>query len=1223
MKNAKRILACFLAVLMTFSCFAVISAGAEAPAVPEGASVYVKGEECTLSAEVDGVYTIDTANEFMAFANELNNGKNFSGKTIKLNCDIVINEGDATTLKEPISWTARGSGWSTRFAGSFDGNGHVISGLYSKSEDCGLFGRVAGGTTLKNVSIVNSYFESTATGDSCAVGGLIGYVDFNGVSETTTIISNVHIDATLNAAGNNVGGILGKANHATSKNIIIENSSFVGSITATGGGVGGIFGDNSIAATYKIKNCLVDADIKGGQYDTSAARVGGIFGFSQNAVIDIENCAVYGSIKSECLEGTSALAGYAFAGGGQTSTVTVDKVILAVTTGNIGLRAVLCRVWANGVLNLKFSNVKYDKDVITTATMFSGGLSSGGTLTGNSFKAEGKTSSELKGFKIFDFWNVVDGDYPTPPTTAVPDVYSGTPATDWVVDGNTIIISTAEQLMGFASKASTAEYNTKTIKLERDIIINSGDASTWGETAPAYAWITYFTWQTPFKGNFDGQGHVISGLYSKPFPAGTTGLFNIVGDDTSFKNVSIVNSYFESTAIEDNCAIGGLIGYIQHSATATSPKTVSIDNVHVDAILKAGTGRNVGGILGKPSATQAQYSTVNINNCSFTGSISTEGGFSGGLVGSNNNGAKLNITSCLVDAEISCGKYDDSNAYVGGILGYQNNNDITIENCAVYGSISSKKQSGTATLIGGINSSTGKNITVTINNVLLAVEPKSDLHAMLCKYWANGTINLAITSVKYDSTLLTSVSEKMFSAGGTGATGDTNFVAEGVATADLKGQAVFTGWTAIKGDYPLPDGVNVKDTFGYDHYDESVKMLGYQTAIKADGHSVRLVALLTHGLNQNYTAAGFANVTVTHSGAGGIDVTKNKGTQYCEYVYDSVIGGGITYTANEYLSDNLFCLAINKLPAGVVTITATPFVTLSASDDPVYGKPITWTIETVADTDLVTAMSFNVRYDLSETVGGASGDTRIAAVAAQILDYAPDVVGVQEAATAAWDALDGKLTGYTALRDSVVSTNYGEILDFGDTTKDYLTIYYLKDKYTKVESGIYKYEAEDSNCERGMHWVILKDKNNKQFLFVNTHLDHTKDSDDTDAPTVRAAQAQEMIDNIKTILTTYGDMPVVIVGDFNATSSETVHTTMANADYSNTRTDAYNIENTVGTWNSKYSNSSASASSTVYDYCYVSKSDVFVYGYKVSNKQYNSVWTSDHFPVIAELILVK
>ena len=397
-------------------------------------------------------------------------------------------------------------------------------------------------------------------------------------------------------------------------------------------------------------------------------------------------------------------------------------------------------------------------------------------------------------------------------------VYSGTPDVDFwdnniegLMDGSIteVTIATADQLMAFAQITGGFDFAGCTIKLGADMVINSGDASTWGETAPAYAWITYFTWQTPFKGNFDGQGHVISGLYSKPFPAGTTGLFNIVGDDTSFKNVSIVNSYFESTAIEDNCAIGGLIGYIQHSATATSPKTVSIDNVHVDAILKAGTGRNVGGILGKPSATQAQYSTVNINNCSFTGSISTEGGFSGGLVGSNNNGAKLNITSCLVDAEISCGKYDDSNAYVGGILGYQNNNDITIENCAVYGSISSKKQSGTATLIGGINSSTGKNITVTINNVLLAVEPKSDLHAMLCKYWANGTINLAITSVKYDSTLLTSVSEKMFSAGGTGATGDTNFVAEGIMTLLITGEEIFTGWTAVDNDYPLPSGLTV------------------------------------------------------------------------------------------------------------------------------------------------------------------------------------------------------------------------------------------------------------------------------------------------------------------------------------------------------------------------------------------------------------------------------
>ena len=36
-----------------------------------------------------------------------------------------------------------------------------------------------------------------------------------------------------------------------------------------------------------------------------------------------------------------------------------------------------------------------------------------------------------------------------------------------------------------------------------------------------------------------------------------------------------------------------------------------------------------------------------------------------------------------------------------------------------------------------------------------------------------------------------------------------DFKATGVATADLKGQAVFTDWTAVENDYPIPSGVNI------------------------------------------------------------------------------------------------------------------------------------------------------------------------------------------------------------------------------------------------------------------------------------------------------------------------------------------------------------------------------------------------------------------------------
>ena len=166
MKNAKRILAHVLAVVMMLSCLSALFVGGTITA-SAAASVYTGAG--TLPSENNGVYVINSANEFMAFANALNGGNNFAGKTIKLNCDIVLNQGTYNTWKNnanKVAWSGNGSGWGNRFAGSFDGQGHYISGIYNENGNAaGLFGRIVGNTTFQNVTIKESYFESRAGAD--------------------------------------------------------------------------------------------------------------------------------------------------------------------------------------------------------------------------------------------------------------------------------------------------------------------------------------------------------------------------------------------------------------------------------------------------------------------------------------------------------------------------------------------------------------------------------------------------------------------------------------------------------------------------------------------------------------------------------------------------------------------------------------------------------------------------------------------------------------------------------------------------------------------------------------------------------------------------------------------------------------------------------------------------------------------------------------------------
>ena len=82
-------------------------------------------------------FTITTADELFELA-ELSEHYDFKDQTIKLGADIVVNEGNAADW-EKIMPQRR---WEpiTGFAGTFDGQGHTISGLYGLGHFYGVRG---------------------------------------------------------------------------------------------------------------------------------------------------------------------------------------------------------------------------------------------------------------------------------------------------------------------------------------------------------------------------------------------------------------------------------------------------------------------------------------------------------------------------------------------------------------------------------------------------------------------------------------------------------------------------------------------------------------------------------------------------------------------------------------------------------------------------------------------------------------------------------------------------------------------------------------------------------------------------------------------------------------------------------------------------------------------------------------------------------------------------
>ena len=217
------------------------------------------------------------------------------GWTIKLGDDIVYNIGNAADF----ATTAPTNVWTpvAEFWGTFDGQGYVVSGLYVKEATkthIGLLG-IINGATVKNVSVVNSYFEGKTK-----MGGIIGEA-----KELGCTISNCYSDAIIvsNPAdhdGAYCGGIVG---YITAPESLVENCWFAGSITAAsdvnnnyGTRCGGIVGNTQHeTASSTIKNCLVTGSI------TAQTQLGGILGAAREkgtTGTTIENCLMLGTMRA-------------------------------------------------------------------------------------------------------------------------------------------------------------------------------------------------------------------------------------------------------------------------------------------------------------------------------------------------------------------------------------------------------------------------------------------------------------------------------------------------------------------------------------------------------------------------------------------------------------------------------------------------------------------------------------------------------------------------------------------------------------------------------------------------------------------------------------------------------------------------------------------------------------------------------------------------------------
>ena len=271
------------------------------------------------------------------------------------------------------------------------------------------------------------------------------------------------------------------------------------------------------------------------------------------------------------------------------------------------------------------------------------------------------------------------------------DNWDGSADTSWYTsapDASEYHISTAEQLAGLAQLVNTYPGTTnfagKTFYLENDLDLSGHEwisiGTGIGGDCPEYS----------FCGVFDGQGHVISNLYShESYIEGADESHNLLRNalfgnvyNGEVKNLGVANAEIWIDPKDDSAAGKGvLVDWMGKS---------KITNCWTSGSIYSGTKieKNIGGIVGvtvKGCTISGCYSTVTLTG-NFTNS---EGYYTGsdpaawpcdtigGIVGARFDG-DLTVMDCWFDGKIVV---NSITAAVGGIVGYA---DVaTVKNCMV------------------------------------------------------------------------------------------------------------------------------------------------------------------------------------------------------------------------------------------------------------------------------------------------------------------------------------------------------------------------------------------------------------------------------------------------------------------------------------------------------------------------------------------------------------
>lgn len=635
--------------------------------IPAAISAFAAANAATISPKLpaisDNCYQISDADELYGFAAIVNGTDGFVqdrgacgilSKDIVVNTDVLddshnLNKTDGIEFEQ---WNPIDS-----FSGTFDGNGHTISGLYYEDKDeykyVGIFSTVIATpdkpVIIKNLGILDSYIEESSSYSGVLIGSI---ADFDGdykdsyaqISNTFVLSTTNYTPAMIGKLDNRVHLTIENCYNGYGKKIVYTASGYVetrnsfalnknestgdyqvslvtinqfrsGAVAAAlrEGTNGSIWGQNvgtdeypnfsgSLQNTVAAKYSVTFHTFEG---DTAKYFDSYISGFTTELprTVEKENTKFYGWYRDKEFSGDP------------------EKVIDTSTFGDLEYWARIRNTYSvtlhtnGGSINWNRFEYEYFDDSVGIYVEGDGMTLPGVTSRDGRLFLHWYDNEELTGEPVYSISTTDKGNkdfYAKWLQTEKPNLDESDSCYE---------ISSAAELYGFVGMVNgTYGYGEKQAdicgKLTKDVVINKNLLKRDGTLDDSNK-SSLIPWKSMnrFKGTFDGQGHKISGLYNSVFidyidttgGAKKTAIRNLTIDDSYVTGSSLVTDIDLGASLSiDNCHFKGYVSAFSATFAAggfvsLSQGLVNIQNSSVEGIIASGYSAPlaIGGFIGE------------------------------------------------------------------------------------------------------------------------------------------------------------------------------------------------------------------------------------------------------------------------------------------------------------------------------------------------------------------------------------------------------------------------------------------------------------------------------------------------------------------------------------------------------------------------------------------------------------------------------------------------